>query len=292
MNSVQELISHLGTCYPKLSPQLRLAARYVMDNTHDVSISSVRTLSELANVKPNSFVRLAQECGFDGYNEFREVFRSQIRNGGTDFPDRVRWLQSIQKKGALSDLYATMVSDALHNLEQTFAAIDEATLSQAANAIWRARKVYILGVGVNHTTASNFAYLASTGMNDFIAIPRPASTAIDDLARADEQDILIAITMAPYRHEVLRATSFAKDKGVKIIALSDHQTAPVIAQADFGFITHIDTSQFFPSSVSIIALLETLLSFVIAGASDEIVERVESFHEKRHDFGYYVEDAK
>jgi hypothetical protein len=38
-----------------------------------------------------------------------------------------------------------------------------------------------------------------------------------------------------------------------------------------------DTPQFFPSSVSTIALLETLLSFVIAVASDEIVERVENF---------------
>ena len=151
-------------------------------------------------------------------------------------------------------------------------------------------KVVIVGGGVNHTNASNFAYLAATGMNDFVAIPRPASTAIDDLSRANEQDLLIAITQAPYRQEVLRATHFAHRQGMKIIALSDSQSAPVMAQADHGFITHIDTSQFFPSSVSIIALLETLLSFVIAGASDEIVDRVEAFHQRRHEFGYYFDD--
>ena len=290
LDDVKTLISLLGTRMDQLSPQLRIAARYVMDNPQDVSISSVRSLSDNAKVKPNSFVRLARELGFDGYDEFREIFRAQARKKSGDFPDRVRWLQSIQKKGALSSLYATMVSDALGNLEQTFAGIDETELAAAAQAIWGARKVYILGVGVNHTNASNFAYLAATGMNDFVAIPRPASTAIDDLSRANEQDLLIAITQAPYRQEVLRATHFAHRQGMKIIALSDSQSAPVLAQADYGFITHIDTSQFFPSSVSIIALLETLLSFVIAGASDEIVDRVEAFHQRRHEFGYYFDD--
>ena len=290
LDDVKTLVSLLGTRMDQLSPQLRIAARYVMDNPQDVSISSVRSLSDNAKVKPNSFVRLARELGFDGYDEFREIFRAQARKKSGDFPDRVRWLQSIQKKGALSSLYATMVSDALGNLEQTFAGIDETELAAAAQAIWRARKVYILGVGVNHTNASNFAYLAATGMNDFVAIPRPASTAIDDLSRANEQDLLIAITQAPYRQEVLRATHFAHRQGMKIIALSDSQSAPVMAQAEYGFITHIDTSQFFPSSVSIIALLETLLSFVIAGASDEIVDRVEAFHQRRHEFGYYFDD--
>ncbi|MFT4743834.1 MAG: hypothetical protein ACI91Z_001813, partial [Yoonia sp.] len=46
---------------------------------------------------------------------------------------------------------------------------------------------------------------------------------------------------------------------------------------------------FFPSSVATIALLETLLSFVIASASDEIVERVEKFHKRRHQLGIYRE---
>jgi len=40
----------------------------------------------------------------------------------------------------------------------------------------------------------------------------------------------------------------------------------------------------------VIALLETLLSFVIACASEEIVERVEKFHERRHQLGMYWDE--
>jgi hypothetical protein len=57
-------------------------------------------------------------------------------------------------------------------------------------------------------------------------------------------------------------------------------------------VVSVDTPQFFPSSVSTIALLETLLSFVISVASDEIVDRVEKFHLRRHQLGIYIEDQE
>lgn len=290
LQTVDHVIDQLMHLYESLPPQMRKAARYAMDNPQDISISSVRMLAESADVKPNTYVRLANELGFDGYNEFREIFRSKVRKGGPDFPDRVRWLQSMRQQGDMGALYANMVHDALANIEQSFASISEQELRQAAETIWNAREVYILGVGVNYTNASNFAYIASTGMNQISAIPRPASTPIDDLSRANEQDVLIAITMSPYRNEVVEAVQFAKSQNVKIVAISDSQASPVITQSDHSFICSIDTSQFFPSSVAIIAVLETILSFVIASASDEIADRVEAFHKRRHELGLYREE--
>ena len=127
-------------------------------------------------------------------------------------------------------------------------------------------------------------------MKEFHAIPRPGSTPIDDLAWADQSDVLIAITCKPYRSEVVKAVEIAREQGMVIVALSDSPASPILRQADHGFVVSVDTPQFFPSSVSIIALLETLLSFVIAVASDEVVERVETFHNRRHQLGLYHEE--
>jgi DNA-binding MurR/RpiR family transcriptional regulator len=100
---------------------------------------------------------------------------------------------------------------------------------------------------------------------------------------------LIAITCKPYRAEVLDALLIARDQGVQTIGISDSPASPVISNSDYGFVVSSNTPQFFPSSVATIALLETLLSFVIASASDEIVERVEKFHKRRHQLGIYRE---
>lgn len=285
-NSILErLAEELG----ELTPEARKAATYVLENPLDVGVSTVREIAQAAKVKPNTVVRMARQVGFEGYEDFRAPFRDAIRQGTAGFPDRARWLQDIRKSDDLGGLYADMVQGALSNIEETFATISADDLKVAATAIWNSRNVFTLGVGVNNSNAQNFTYLASTGMVQFHAIPKAGSTPVDDLAWSDHRDVLIAITCKPYRAEVVQAVEIARQQGMTVIALSDSPASPIIRAADIGFVLAADTPQFFPSSVSTIALLETLLSFVVAVASDEIVQRVETFHKRRHDVGLYHE---
>jgi len=285
-----QVLEVLGEELETLTPEIRKAAAYVLENPNDVGVSSIREIADAAKVKPNTFVRMARSVGFDGYDDFREPFREEIRRGDASFPDRARWLQSLNSSGKLGGLYTDMVSSAISNIEETFAGISAEQLKAAAEAIWGSRQTFTLGVGVNNANARNFTYLASTGMVQFHAIPRAGSTAIDDLAWADERDVLVAMTCKPYRTEVVHSVRIAREQGVKIIGISDSPASPIVIGADHSFIVSVDTPQFFPSSVSTIAVLETLLSFVIASASPDIVQRVEKFHERRHNLGVYSED--
>ena len=291
LQSMQVLAS-LADQLSAFTPELRKAASYVLENPNDVSVSSIREIASAANVKPNTLVRMARSVGFEGYEDFREPFRDEIRRGVASFPDRARWLQSLGQAGKLGSLYRDMVSAAIGNIEDTFAGIDAEDLKSAATAILNSRQTFTLGVGVNSSNAHNFTYLASTGMVQFHAIPRNGSTPVDDIAWADQRDVLIAITCKPYRTEVVEAVKIARDQGVQCIGISDSPASPVVINADFGFVVSVETPQFFPSSVSTIALLETLLSFVIATGPSKVVERVETFHERRHQLGLYCEEGK
>ncbi len=291
-NVSNSILDRLSDEWDNLTPEAQKAARYVLENPADVGVSTVREIAEAARVKPNTFVRMARQVGFDGYEDFRAPFRDAIRRGVVSFPDRARWLQDIAKSGDLGGLYADMVGAAMRNIEESFAGISADALEKAAKAIWDSRQVFTLGVGVNNANARNFTYLASTGMTQFHAIPRPGSTPVDDLAWADGRDVLIAITCRPYRAEVVEAVRIAREQGMTVIAISDSPASPIILQSHHGFVVAADTPQFFPSSVSTIAVLETLLSFVISVASDEIVERVETFHKRRHQLGIYEEEPE
>jgi len=287
-----DVLETLATGLDGMTPETRKAATYVLENPNDVGVSSIREIADAAGVKPNTLVRMARSAGFEGYEDFRQPFREEIRRGVPSFPDRARWLQSIAKGGRLGELYADMLAAAIRNVEQSFATISEAQLRAAAEAIWASRRVYVLGVGVNHANAQNFTYLASTGMENFHVIPREGSTAVDNLARSGPGDILIAMTCKPYRREVVEAVAVAREQGVAIVGISDSPASPIVAGSEHGFVISAETPQFFPSSVGMVALLETLLSFVIAVADDEIVGRVERFHARRHQLGIYVEDSR
>jgi len=284
------ILERLAEELPGLTPEARKAATYVLENPREVGVSTVREIAEAAKVKPNTVVRMARQVGFEGYEDFRVPFRDAIRRGATDFPDRARWLQDIRKSGDLGGLYADMVQETLRNVEETFSGVNPDQLEAAATAIWNSRNVYVLGVGINNSNARNFTYLASTGMVQIHAIPRPGSTPVDDLAWADERDVLIAITCKPYRAEVVEAVSIAKEQGLTVVGLSDSPASPILRDVDHGFTVSVETPQFFPSSVSIVALLETLLSFVVAVASDEIPKRVATFHKRRHQLGIYHQE--
>jgi len=290
LHDKDQVLSSLSTRLQELTPELSKAAIYVLENPNDVGVSSIREIAQAAKVKPNTLVRLARTIGFDGYENFRAPFRDDIKRGVVNFTDRARWLQSLGQNDMLGGLYRDMVSSAINNIEETFAGIDAAELKAAATAMLRSRQTFALGVGVNNSNAKNFTYLAGTGMTQFHAIPRSGSTPVDDLAWADERDVLIAITCKPYRTEVVNAVRIAREQGVQIIGISDSPASPIIAGSEHAFVVAVDTPQFFPSSVSTIALLETLLSFAIAMANPDVVERVNTFHDRRHHLGMYEEE--
>ena len=286
-NVSENVLERLSAEWDNLTPEAQKAARYVLENPQTVGVSTVREIAEAAAVSPNTIVRMARQVGFEGFEDFRAPFREAIRQGTLGFEDRARWLQDIAKTGGMGALYADMVGSAIRNIEDTFAGISAKALQSAARDVWNSRQVFTLGVGVNNANARNFTYLASTGMVQFHAIPRAGNSAIDDLAFADKRDVLIAITCKPYRTEVVAALDVAREQGMTVVGVSDSPASPIIRKADHGFVVAADTPQLFLSSVSTIALLETLLSFVIAEASDEIVGRVEKFHGRMHRLGIY-----
>jgi len=110
-------------------------------------------------------------------------------------------------------------------------------------------------------------------------------------ARAPRPDLILLDLGLPKMsgHEVLEAVNVAREQGVTVVSITDSLASPIYRTATHGFVVAADTPQFFPSSVSTIALLETLLSFVIAQAGSEIVQRVEAFHSRRHRLGLYAE---
>ncbi len=290
--SPRTVLEALSAELDRLTPETRKAAAYVLENPNDVGVSSIREIADAADVKPNTFVRMARSVGFEGYDDFRAPFREEIRNGRPSFPDRARWLQSLAKGGALGSLYADMAASAIAGIEQSFAATDAGRVKAAADAIVAARQTYVLGVGVNHTLARNFVYVAGMAVDGMQAIPRDGGTAIDDLARAEAGDVLLAMTFKPYRSEVVEAVAAAREQGLTIIGISDSPASPLITGGDHGFVVQTDTPQFFPSTVAVLALLETLIAFVVADADPAVIARIERLHTRRHALGIYQENPR
>ena len=287
-NGPEDLLSRLSQGMADLSPELRKAATFLLENPSLVGVSSARHMAREADVKPNTWVRLSKELGFNGYESLRAMFQTALLETSTGFQDRARGLQDISRKGSLGKLYSDLAGGTIRNIENTLSSSNEKEMQAAAALLHQARQCYMLGVGINHAIAESFCYLAGMAGLPIEPIPRFGSLAIDDLAQADGRDVMIAITFKPYRQEVVSAVAQAKAQGVKIIGISDSPASPIILDADQSFIVDTETPQFYTSIVATMALLETLMAFVIAAADQHVIDEIEAFHERRHQLGIYI----
>ena len=98
------------------------------------------------------------------------------------------------------------------------------------------------------------------------------------------------MTFKPYRREIVDAVELARRQGVPVIGISDSAASPILSDSEVSLLVNTETPQFFPSTVAAIALLETLMAFVVARAEPSVIENIEGFHRRRLSLGLYVEE--
>lgn len=282
------ILDRLTDLLDELTPQIRRAAAYVLDNPGEIAVTSMRGIADAADVKPNSLVRMARALGFDGYDDFREPFRQVAAEGPLSFPDRARFLQTISQGGSHNAVLADMAAAAFANVDSLFGGVDADELKAAADLIDEARRANVLGVGTSRTLAENFAYVAGMAVDNVAAIPA-VGLAIDDVARMNARDVLIAMTFSPYRVEVVEAVRLATERDVPIIAITDSHASPLVPVATHAFVVPTDSPLPFSSTVAAAALLETLLAFVVGESPDDVATSIDTFHANRRAAGFYHE---
>lgn len=282
----REILGALGSALEELSPQVQRAARYVLDNPGEIAVTSMRGIADASGVKPNTLVRMARAVGYEGYDDFRDPFRQHAAEGTLSFPDRARFLQAISQGGSHGSLLADMAGAAFKNIESLFAEVDADELKAAAGLIDTARRANVLGVGTAKTLAENFAYVADMAVDNVAAIA-VTGLAIDDVARMDERDVLVAMTFSPYRVEIVEAVRLAVRRSVPVIAVTDSHASPLVPLATHAFVVPSDSPLPFSSNVAATALLETLLAFVVAESPEDVATSIDAFHANRRAAGIY-----
>jgi len=283
------VLDRLAEAYPELTPRVRQAARHLLDHPGRVAVLSMRQLANEAGVKPNTLVRLARSIGFDGYEDLRDPFRHEVARAGNSFPDKARWLRSIAEAEHHGELLADLAAADLAIVEQVFADLDSTDLKTVADLILDADQTGVLGVGAFQPLAQHFCYVGSMALPGLVALPTNGGHPIDDASRMGPRDVLVSMTFAPYRTEIVEATRLAADQGAAVVALTDHRAAPTALVADHVLVVATETPQFFSSVIGVVALLEALLAFMVADSPAEATDAIEAFHERRLTTGLYVE---
>ena len=284
---LKELLRRLTQTYPSLSPQLRLAAKRVLDQPEDVAMKSMRGLASDAEVPPSTMVRLAKSAGFVSYDEFRRIFQDALRAGGTDLVARAEWLQRLPAGGRSSEVVGSMAAAILGNVEALYRTNSVGALEAAACQLQKAASVTFIGVGGMHAIARYAHYVARMALPDVRLAEPQMATMIDELVDLRPDDAVVILSVTPYAAETVRTAEFVKRRGARLLSITDSRSSPIAPLADALLLVHATSPQFFPSQAAMIALIETLIALVVSSGDKSVLARIDQVDRHRREEGVY-----
>ena len=291
MASYRDLLDRLTRAHPNLSPQVRKAAAYVLDNPGEVATLSMRKVAAAAQVPPPTLPRLAQALGFETYDSFRDVYRRELSERSVGYSELAGRLQQRRDDGGMAALWSAFRQASLANIENLFAAIDGDTIGEVAETLIAARTVYVAGMQSSFSFANYFQYVGYMARPNWVLVRNRNGVLADRVVGLGREDALVAIALQPVARDTIRLAQMAQERGATVVGITDSRTTPLAARSDVVLTVPTRSPQFFESYVSTTALLETLIGFVVAKSGRDAVESIDRVELCRRDLGEYWDDG-
>ena len=222
--SLDEFRTRLTQISEGLPKRMRQCADFVARHPERIAVSTVAELAQAAGVQPSAFMRFCQIMGFSGFSQMQRLFRDSYAQRWPDYRTRLENLRAAGS-GSPSALLAEFVEAGRLSLENLAQTVEAATLETAVEALARARMIHLVGMKRAFPVACYLPYAF-----DNMDIPSLLHDRVGNLDHRHAilpDDVLVAITFAPYSHETLELASFARDKGCEVIALTDAMNSPL-----------------------------------------------------------------
>ena len=221
-----EFTEALSAAHGRLSPQQRVIAQFVLEHPDDVALGTAATVAEAAGVQPSALVRFANAVAFSGFSEMQRLFQARLLEQAGTYRQRISAMPSPPRDGAQALLH-TLVEAGAADLRQLEHATSDAALRRAARLLCAAPRVHVLAQRRAFPVAAYLAYALGQlelrvqlhdGVGGMLA---------DSLRHVARTELLLVTSFTSYSADVVQAAATARERGVKVIAITDHALSPL-----------------------------------------------------------------
>jgi DNA-binding MurR/RpiR family transcriptional regulator len=249
--------------FETMPPQLRVAARFVLDHPKDVALMSMREQAHQAGVSHSTMMRLARWIGLEGYEDMRSLYARAMRDpghpssGSAGLDHRQDGDSGYSTVGVVADVLAAQIASLgeYGNANQLIA---------AANVVADCRNLFCLGLRSEYAVAHHFAQTLSFLGRQATLLDAAGGTGVDALRRAGEGDALLAISLAPYSRAAIETARQAACRGVAVVAITDSSVSPLARVARESIVVTARSQSFFRSMAPALAAAEILAALIAA----------------------------
>lgn len=271
-----------------LSPQLRRAARFVVDNPGEVATRSLRHIAQEAKLPPPTFSRLARAVGYDSYDALRDLCRGALLDRQGGFAEKA---QALLDGDGETPFVSRHAAASIYAIEALVRDMDHAALEDAARLLASARRVVLIGVMSGRAFVDYASYLADMSLQGWGVIGRGGVSLAVETRDLGPEDAALVLTMEPYATRSIELAHEVARTGATLVAITDSRLSPVASVAAKSLVISTDSPQFFPSHVAATVLIEALVGMVVKEKGAEAQQRIASTERRSHELREYWRDT-
>jgi DNA-binding MurR/RpiR family transcriptional regulator len=221
---------------PSLRPAQRRVAEAVLRNPAGTAELSIGRLANQCETSVATVLRFCRSAGFQGYPELRIALARETSREAAGNADGAALSPDIERNDTLEDIVAKIAFSDAKAVEDTAATLDLAALHGAVEAVSRARRIDIYGVGASGFVGQDLHQkLHRIGLLAFVW-PDPHA-ALTSAALLDTQCVAIAISHTGTTTDTVDALRAARESGARTIAITNFQPSPLTGCADLVLTT-------------------------------------------------------
>ncbi len=278
---VTDIVMEIERRFDGLTPQLQIAARYILGAPDDVALYSMRKIASRAGVKPATMIRLAAKLSFENYNDFRDKFRKRIASPSRGYAARARQMQLRNSKDEEGSLLTEMLEAERENVDLTFENISKDMINEAAKALLKAEKVYIVGLRKCYPIAFFFSYATKDFLKPSCLVQGGAGFFREEISEITDRDAVLVVAFDPYTRETVEAAMMAAGVGANIIAVTDSVVSPLAKNANQVFIAANRSPSFFRSLVGAMTIVQALVAEIVTHIGEDAVRILDQADKRR-----------
>jgi DNA-binding MurR/RpiR family transcriptional regulator len=287
-----EIVEFLKDRMTSMSPQMRTAAKYIIDHQADFGLDPIRDTARKAAVSTYTLVNIAKKLNFSGFEELRQPFRHALIASPL-IQSQTHGFDDLAARGATGKTYADAAKNALSIVSRSLERQEISEMEAIVEMLLGADKVFLTAVRSSYAMAYYLHYVGRMALPSLQLVPRHINSAIDDLNDANTGDVLIAITVTPYSQETIKACRFAKKKGVKLLLISDSEVVSPYLEPEHTLVASVQSTHHFGCFSGMLSVIEALVAVLMQRGGREAKARIKSYEKLRiENNAYWVAQKK
>lgn len=264
---MNDLITKIQSELPGFSKGQKQIARFILEHYDKAAFMTASRLGVTVGVSESTVVRFATELGYDGYPHLQRALQEMIRNKLTS----VQRMEVAGDRMGGRDVLQTVLHADTDMIRVTLDEIDRDAFQGAVDALMGAKRIYILGVRSSSALASFLGFYFNLLFENVTLVhTNSVSEIFEQVLRVGPGDVLFGISFPRYSKRTLSAMKYARDRGARVIALTDSQLSPLARVADHVLLARSDMASFVDSLVAPLSVINALIVDVGMSRRDEI----------------------